>query len=177
MPNYRRPDASGARWFFTIVTYRRRAFLCDDQVRLALRAANRRVQSEYPFSIDAWVLLPDHFHCIWTLPEQDSNFSRRIGLLKKYLTQACSYYLHDDKLSTPSRRKRNESTLWQRRYWEHQVRDDEDFKHHMDYIHYNPVKHGLSRSPAEWPFSTIHRLITQGVYPQNWASDPNIKSQ
>ena len=173
MSHYRRIDCKGATWFFTVVTYQRRTFLCDERVRKALRAAVRKVQSRYPFKIDAWVLLPDHFHCIWTLPYLDSNFSLRIRLLKRYLTQVCSCFLHQDKLSTPSRRRRKESTIWQRRYWEHHIRNEKDFGHHMDYIHYNPVKHGLCQSPLDWPFSTIHRLTEQGVYPEGWASDPD----
>jgi putative transposase len=172
MSNYRRDYSTGATWFFTIVTYQRREFLCDDKVRKALRDAIRKVQTKYPFEINAWVLLPDHFHCIWTLPEQDSNFQLRIRLLKRYVTQTCSCILHRDSLNTPSRRKRKESTIWQRRYWEHKIRTETDFKHHMDYIHYNPVKHGLSESPSEWSYSTIHRLMKQSVYPENWASKP-----
>ena len=173
MSNYRRDNLSGATWFFTVVTFQRQTFLCDKWVRIELREAIEKVQMKYPFKIDAWVLVPDHFHCIWTLPDQDSNFQVRIRLLKRYVTQACSNFLYREDLNTPSRRKRKESTLWQRRYWEHRIRSETDFKHHMDYIHYNPVKHGLSRSPIEWPYTTFHRLISHGVYTADWASDPD----
>ena len=176
MSNYRRDNSQGATWFFTVVTYQRREFLCDDRVRVALRSAIRKVQAKYPFIIEAWVLLPDHFHCIWTLPELDSNFQLRISLLKRFVTRACSEFLHRDSLSTPSKRKRNESTIWQRRYWEHKINDEKDFKHHMDYIHYNPVKHELAQSPIEWPYSTIHRLTKNRVYPENWAINPSTNS-
>ncbi len=172
MPNYRRDNSTGATWFFTVVTFHRRTFLCDDKVRVALRLAIRKIQLNYPFKIDAWVLLPDHFHCILTLPQCDSNFQLRIRLLKRYVTQTCSCFLHHDHLNTPSRRKRKESTIWQRRFWEHRIRSENDFRHHMDYVHYNPVKHGLSQSPTDWPYSTIHRLIKQGTYTKNWGSDP-----
>jgi len=176
VPNYRRDNSSGATWFFTIVTYRRQSFLCDKRVRKALREAGRKLQTKYPFKINAWVLMPDHFHCIWTLPNHDSNFPLRIRLLKRYVTQACSHFLQCDHLSTPSRRKRKESSLWQRRYWEHRIRSESDLLHHMNYIHFNPVKHGLSHSPVEWPFSTIHQLIVEGVYTSSWATNPDSES-
>ena len=172
MTHYRRPDSEGATWFFTVVTYQRRSFLCDREVRASLREAITRTRTSYPFRINAWVLLPDHFHCIWTLPENDSNFQLRIRLIKRHVTLKCSELLHDDKLNTPSRRKRNESTIWQRRFWEHQILSDEDFQHHMDYIHYNPVKHGLSQSAIEWPYSTFHQLVSREIYPRDWASNP-----
>jgi putative transposase len=157
------------------VTYQRRTFLCDDKVRAALKDAVRKVQVKYPFKIEAWVLLPDHFHCIWKLPDKDSNYQLRIRLIKTYVTQACSSFLHRENLSTASKRKRKESTIWQRRYWEHRIRSEKDLRHHMDYIHYNPVKHGLSQSPTEWPYSTIHRLTRKGIYAENWASEPEEK--
>ncbi|MCP3878296.1 MAG: transposase [Sulfitobacter sp.] len=177
MPRYRRQNAQGSTWFFTIVTYKRRAFLCGDEVCTALRCSIKKVQTKYPFKIEAWVLLPDHFHCIWTLPDQDSNFQLRISLMKRYVTQSCAGFLHQESLNTPSRRKRKESTIWQRRFWEHQIQSEKDLKTHMDYIHYNPVKHELCQSPIEWPYSTIHRLTKEGVYPENWASDPNTTSE
>ena len=176
MPNYRHLTSKGSTWFFTIVTYQRRTFLCDKEVRMALRNAIKKVQTKYPLKIEAWVLLPDHFHCIWTLPDQDSNFPLRIRLLKRYVTQSCSSFLHRDRLSTPSRRRRKESTIWQKRYWEHLLQSERDFKNHMDYIHYNPVKHGFVQSPIKWPYSTIHRLTKEGVYSENWACEPDIKS-
>ena len=172
MSNYRRDNTAGATWFLTVVTYQRQAFLCQDKVRAALREAIGKVHSKYPFKIEAWVLLPDHFHCIWTLPDGDSNFQLRIQLIKRYVTQKCAPFLHRDELTTTSRRKRNESTIWQRRYWEHRLHSEKDFEHHMDYIHYNPVKHGLSQTPTKWPYSTIHRLTKKGVYPADWASEP-----
>jgi len=173
MSNFKRYKSPGSTWFFTIVTYQRRRFLCDDRVRNALRDAIGKVQTKYPFSVEAWVLLPNHFHCIWSLPVGDSNFQLRIRLLKRFVTLSCSGFLHRDSISTESRRKRKESTLWQRRYWEHQIRSEKEFKHHMDYIHYNPVKHGFCQSPIEWPYSTIHRLTKEGNYPEGWAIDPD----
>jgi putative transposase len=136
---------------------------------MAIRESTIRVRHKYPLTIDAWVLLPDHFHVIWTLPESDSNFPLRIRLLKRYVTISCKSRIHRDQLNSPSRNNKGELTLWQRRFWEHRIRDAQDFKKHMDYIHYNPVKHGLCRSPGDWPHSTLHRLVKQGTYPEKWA--------
>ena len=111
------------------------------------------VQSTHPFAIDAWVLLPEHFHCLWTLPEGDSDFSKRWGLIKaKFSGRFAS-------LDRP---------VWQNRFWEHLIRDDRDFERHVDYIHYNPVKHGLVANPRDWSFSTLHRYVREGLLPENW---------
>ena len=179
MSNYRRNTTEGATWFFTVVSLHRRPFLCDEPVRLALRESICRVRQKYPFKIDAWVLLPDHSHFIWTLPEGDSNYSLRIRLLKRFVTQSCKSRLHQDRLNTASRNEKGESTLWQRRFWEHQIRDEKDLGIHMDYIHYNPVKHGLCKSPQEWRYSTLHRLVRKGKYPEKWASsyEPEIPQE
>ncbi|MBP3985677.1 transposase [Pseudoxanthomonas helianthi] len=169
MSNYRRTRVGGASYFFTLIAYRRRPILCDDIVRQALRNAVETTRKEHPFSIDAWVVLPDHLHCIWTLPPDDADFPLRWSKIKRRTSMACREAYRDDHLSTPSRRKRRESTLWQRRYWEHMIRDEDDFVRHMDYIHYNPVKHGLAAKAGDWPYSTFHRLVANGTYPENWA--------
>jgi putative transposase len=171
MSRYRRAPTPGATYFFTVVTYRRRGFLCDDDVRAALRQAIVRVREKHALTLDAWVLLPDHLHCIWTLPEGDADFALRWNLIKRYVTRACGPRLHHPGLMTASKQRHRESTLWQRRYWEHRVRDENDFAAHMDYVHYNPVKHGLCRRPSEWPYSTLHQWIAKGVYPSGWADD------
>ena len=111
------------------------------------------VQAAHPFHIDAWVLLPEHLHCIWTLPEGDMDFSKRWGLIKAKFSK---------ELSHPT------SPVWQNRFWEHLIRDDRDLQMHLDYIHYNPVKHGLVQSPKDWPSSTFHRYVEKGLYPLNW---------
>lgn len=169
MSNYRRAKLCGASYFFTLIAYRRRPVLCDDIVRQALRNAVEATRKEHPFSIDAWVLLPDHLHCIWTLPPDDADFPLRWSKIKRRTSKACREAYRDDRLSTPSRRKHRESTLWQRRYWEHLIRDEDDFVRHMDYIHYNPVKHRLVARVGDWPHSTFHRLVANGMYPESWA--------
>ncbi len=132
MSRYRRANTSGATWFFTVVTYRRRRFSCDEDVRVVLREAITKVREQYPFNIDAWVLLPDHLHAIWTLPPGDAGFPMRWQQIKRIVTRRCAARLHRDPWMTPSKTKHRESTLWQRRYWEHQIRDDADFERHMD---------------------------------------------
>jgi putative transposase len=106
---------------------------------------------------DAWVLLPDHLHCVWTLPENDNDFSTRWNIIKKRFTQAAKTTLHQAEFMNKSKHKHRESTIWQRRFWEHQIRDDEDYRYHIQYTHYNPVKHGLVNNPYDWQYSTIHR--------------------
>ncbi|VFQ44790.1 REP-associated tyrosine transposase [Desulfoluna butyratoxydans] len=168
MPNYRRVSTAGASFFFTVVTHHRQPVLCDEPVRVALRNSIERVRAVAPFSIDAWVLLPDHLHCIWTLPEGDADYSSRWSRIKRYVTTCCGDRLSREGFSTESRKARQEGTLWQRRFWEHRIRDERDFETHMDYIHYNPVKHGVVERVGDWPWSTFHRLVVHGVYDGDW---------
>ncbi|MEH1905935.1 MAG: transposase [Nostoc sp.] len=175
MPNYRRPHILGGTYFITQVTYQRQPWLCSDIGRTALRAALNHVRKNYPFSIDAFVLLPDHFHSLWTLPEGDRNISIRMLLIKRFVTKYYGHQLGLDIGISRSREKRKEGNLWQRRFWEHLIRDDVDFTNHCDYIHYNPVRHQLCESPQEWTFSSIHRFIQQKIYPLHWGGDGQVQ--
>src|SRR5258706_384544 len=159
MSRYRRANTSGATYFFTVVTYRRRPFLCDPDVRIALREAITKVRNQYPFHIDGWVLLPDHLHAIWTLPPGDPDFPLRWQQVKRRVTLRCGERLHRKAWMTESKTKHRESTLWQRRYWEHQIQDEADFELHMDYLHFNPVNHGLVKRVWDWPYSSFHRHV------------------
>ena len=170
MSRYRRANEAGATYFFTVVTYRRQAILCDEPIRTILRHAIKQVQDVRPFIIDAWVLLPDHLHCIWTLPESDSDFAIRWSMIKRKVSLACASQYKREEWITPSKRKHRESTIWQRRYWEHQIRDDGDFMRHVDYIHYNPVKHGHCERAALWPYSIFFRYVKQGGYTMDWGT-------
>lgn len=175
MPNYRQISLAGGTFFFTQTLYdRKRAWLCDELARWALREAIMTVRKNYPFTIDAWVLLPDHLHCIWTLPQGDNDYATRWRLIKSSVTKRIGAQLNLDKPLTSSRQKRQEGNLWQRRFWEHLIRDEEDFIRHVDYIHFNPVKHGLVTMVKEWPYSTFHRYVAESIYPQNWGSDVKI---
>jgi len=176
MPNYRRVHVKGGCYFFTVATYRRQQILCNEKVRIALRDGVEEVGATHPFTINAWVLLPDHLHCIWTLPEGDTDFGKRWGMIKRYVTKRCSPDLDQDKWMTDSKQKRSESTLWQRRFWEHLIRNDQDYEIHMNYIHYNPVKHGLVTKVMDWEYSTFHRYVRDGVYNENWGANLDIPS-
>jgi len=171
MPHYRRADTPGGTYFFTVVSYRRQPFLCDPDVRAALRQAILNTRGIQPFTVEAWVLLPDHLHCIWTLPEGDADFDGRWARIKRFVTKECRAYLHRNGLMHASKERRKESTLWQRRYWEHLIRDPRDFRRHLDYLHFNPVKHGLVARVIDWPYSTFHRHLRRGVYAENWAGE------
>jgi putative transposase len=169
MSRYRRARSAGACYFFTVVTYRRQPILCDDAVRQALRDILIRVRETRPFTIDAWVLLPDHLHCIRTLPSGAADYSMRWNRIKRWVSMVCARgYKRPDWMSA-SKRKHRESTVWQRRFWEHQIRDDLDFMRHVDYLHYNPVKHGVCQRVADWPHSTFHQYVVHAVYPVDWS--------
>ncbi|MCC2971160.1 transposase [Massilia sp. IC2-476] len=169
MSRYRRAT-TGTSYFFTVVSYKRRPILCDQLVRVALRSAIERVRVRLPFEIDAMVLMPDHLHCIWTLPDGDTNFSTRWSQIKHAVSYACrdAYELS---LST-SRRQKREAPIWQRRFWEHRIRDEIDMERHVDYIHFNPVKHGLVGAVSEWPYSTFARYVRDGIYAVDWGGNP-----
>ena len=130
-----------------------------------LRDSVRRVRRYYPFRIEAWVVLPDHLHCIWTLPPRDGDFAVRWRLIKLLF---CKGLPREERLSAV-RRGRKERGIWQRRYWEHTLRDEKDFQAHADYVHINPVRHGLVKRAADWPYSTFHRYVKTGILPVNWA--------
>lgn len=153
--------------FFTQVTDNRTPWLCSDIGRKALREAIIKVSKKYPFSILAFVLLPDHFHCLLSLPSNDHNFSVRMRLIKSYVTKN-----HKQELLAIFNKKGNK--LWQKRFWEHLIKNEEDLENHCNYIHYNPVKHGLCANPQDWEFSTIHQFIAEGIYPEDWAKNEKI---
>jgi putative transposase len=171
MSRYHRSQTAGTSYFFTVETFRRQPILCDKPIRDALRSATAFTRTKRPFAIDAWVLLPDHLHRIWTLPPGDADFSTRWGLIKRQVSISCRDAYRRTEWINASKQKHRESTLWQRRYWEHQIRDENDFMRHMDYIHFNPVKYGYCRRVDGWPYSTVHRYVEQGVYPLDWGGD------
>ena len=176
MPNYRRANIPGGTYFFTVKTYQRQSVLTNERCRIALREAIAEVRGLHSFETIAWVLLSDHLHTIWRMPENDADFSLRWSLIKQRVTRRCADEASQDALS-PSRQKRHEGTFWQRRFWEHMIRDDTDLRHHVDYIHYNPVKHGYVTRVADWPYSTFHRYVSRGVYPKDWATAEDMLEQ
>ena len=175
MSEYRRANIKGGTYFFTVVTHQRRQLLIDEDVRNALREGIEKTKVLFPFQILAWVLLPDHLHCIWTRPEGDADFAKRWGMIKRNVSQYCANRLNTNENRNLSRIKRNESSFWQRRYWEHQIRNETDFKRHVDYIHWNPLKHGLVEQVSDWPYSTFHRYVKDGIYPKDWCGNAEAK--
>jgi putative transposase len=171
MSRYLRANVKGATYFFTVVTERRQRILTNHDVREVLRAAIVKVRASYPFEINAWVLLPDHLHCIWTLPEGDADFSTRWRLIKREVTVAVGANYFREEFQTERRAQKQQGTIWQHRFWEHLIRDDNDYAAHMDYLHFNPVKHGLVKTANEWPWSSFHRLVNEGVYLSNWSGE------
>lgn len=169
--SYYRRTRTGTSFFFTVVSYHRRPILCTEAVRESLRIAIENVRAARPFSIDAWVLLPDHLHCIWTLPEGDGDFSTRWSLIKRSVSRFASEVTLDPASRTASACKHRDSTVWQRRFWEHQIRNELDFARHADYIHFNPVKHGHVERVSDWPYSTFHRYVRNGLYARDWGGE------
>jgi len=170
MSRYRRSHAQGAAYFFTVNTHERQPLLTSVPVRQALREAIAEVRSRAPFIIHAWVLLPDHLHYIWELPPGDAAFGMRWSSIKRLVTQSCGAREETTATTSASRIKRREGSLWQRRFWEHQIRDENDWVRHADYIHFNPVKHGHVQRVSDWPYSTFHRYVKEGLYTADWGS-------
>jgi putative transposase len=169
MTEYRRPWLPGCTWFFTVnLAQRRDNRLLIERIDL-LRSAFRDVRLRHPFQMEAVVILPDHLHCIWTLPPDDSDFSSRWSLIKSQFSRG----IEKSEWVSQSRFKRGERGIWQRRFWEHLIRNDEDFNRHVDYIHWNPIKHGWADSVTDWPHSSFHDYVRRGLYPEGWGSkDP-----
>jgi putative transposase len=168
MPYYRRADQPGGTFFFTLVTHRRNRILCEPLARNALHAALETARQCRPFEIEACVLLPDHFHPLITLPCGDADFSLRIASVKASFTSTWLAAGGKETAQSASRARRGYRGVWQKRFWEHHVRDDDDFANHLDYIHYNPVKHGLVTCPHLWPWSTFRKWVARGIYPSDW---------
>ncbi|RJP23263.1 MAG: transposase [Candidatus Omnitrophota bacterium] len=174
MSHYHRFYQPQSTYFFTVVTFRRQKIFVNEDVKDLLKEVIQKVRVNWPFQIEGFVLLPEHLHTIWSLPEGDSNFSERWKLIKANFTR--EYLKKNDELVRPSnsRMRKGERTVWQRRYWEHLIRDESDFNHHLNYLHYNPVKHGLVTNPKDWPWSTFQRYVKLNWYESEWgASEPN----
>jgi putative transposase len=160
MSEYRRLYQPGGSYFFTIVTYQRTKILSLPDNITRLKSAMDKVMGKYSFTMEAFVILPDHIHCIWRLPPGDSDYSTRWRLIKGHISIGINEPVNE----------RGEKKIWQRRFWEHVLRDEEDWRRHMDYIHYNPVKHGYVVSPREWPHSSFRQALKDGLYAEDWGS-------
>jgi len=169
MTGYRRNFIQGGCYFFTLNLADRRQRLLTERIEL-LRASFHNVRARHPFGIEFMVVLPDHLHAIWSLPEGDADFSTRWRLIKATFSRA----LPQGEAVSRSRTNKGERGIWQRRYWEHTLRDESDFARHADYIHFNPVKHGHVARVQDWPYSSFHRMVKRGVYPADWAGDRTL---
>ncbi|HYE36444.1 REP-associated tyrosine transposase [Methylocaldum sp.] len=164
MTDYRRFRVEGGTYFFTVNLAERHRKLLTEHIG-ALREAFRVVKGAHPFTIDAVVILPDHLHTIWTLPTGEQDFSLRWRQIKS----AFSREIEKGERISKSRSRKGERGVWQRRFWEHVIRDEEDFARHVDYIHHNPVKHGYVKAVSNWPYSSFHRYVGLGIYSKDWA--------
>jgi len=160
---YRRSQIAGGTYFFTLNLAERKRSLLVDEFDL-LRSVFNKVKKRHPFVLDAMVVLPDHLHVMFTLPSDDNDFAKRWMLIKS----GFSRQLPARERINKSRKSKGERGIWQRRYWEHLIRNDRDYKHHVDYIHFNPVKHGYVERAVDWPYSTIHHFIRRGLLTSDW---------
>lgn len=170
MPNYRRYRIPGGCYFFTVNLLNRNQSLLVEHIDL-LRESVRLCKQKHPFTIDAWVVLPEHMHCIWKLPEADADFSGRWQSIKTHFAKGLPSVERRSKV----RIMRGERGIWQRRFWEHAIRNERDYETHMDYLHFNPVKHGWVDRVRDWPYSSFHRYSRQGRYPLDWAGINHIE--
>ncbi|QPF86968.1 transposase [Bradyrhizobium genosp. L] len=166
MTSYRRNFIQGGSFFFTVNLANRQRRLLTEHID-ALRAAFRITRERHPFTIEAIVVLPDHLHTVWTLPEGDADFVTRWRQIKAAFSRA----LPGGERVSASRAAKGERGIWQRRYWEHTIRDENDFARHVDYVHINPLKHGLVTRVQDWPYSSFHRMVKLEIYPEDWAGD------
>lgn len=172
MRTYTRTRIPGATYFFTVTLAERQGNDLLIKHIDVLRDAFRVVQQAHPFVIEAAVVLPEHLHCLWQLPPGDDDFPKRWRLIKAYFSRM----LPRDERVSASRMRKGERGIWQRRYWEHVIRDERDLRHHLDYIHYNPVKHGLVEHAMDWPYSSLHRFVARGLYPADWAASAGVSA-
>jgi putative transposase len=164
MPNYIRAKYEGGYYFFTLVTFQRKKLFYDELARDCLKVAIEKTRIRRPFEIIAFCLLPDHIHCIWKLPEGDWDYSKRLSSIKGQFSIKYSKFSRQNIKVSSSRARKGEVCIWQRRFWEHQIRDEKDLQRHFNYIHYNPVKNGLVQNIEDWLWSSYHKFVKEGFY-------------
>lgn len=175
MATYRRQRVPGATWFFSFVTEGRRPLLVTPAAIQAMTFAHANTCARYRYALVAWAVLPDHVHALVRLPAGDSHYARRISIFKRLVSRQLVGTL--DTSSRDSLRRRREAGVWQRRFWEHRIRDDRDLATHVDYIHYNAVKHGHALTAAAWPWSSFQRYVGRGMLPPDWAGDAQARQR
>ena len=170
MRTYTRAYVPGATYFFTVNLAERHGDGRLTQHIDALREEFRVTKQAHPLVIEAMVVLPDHLHCLWRLPPGDNDFPMRRRLIKARFSRRLP---HGERISV-SRGRKGERGIWQRRYWEHAIRDERDWHRHLDDIHDNPVKHGHVECAIDWPYSSFHRYVARGLYPAHWAAPLDV---
>lgn len=170
MPEYKRYREDGATYFFTLVTDGRVPLFREPEARSLLRRFLTECRTHWPFTTDAMVLLPDHLHALWSMPAGDANYSRRWGWIKKEFTKTWLGAGNGERPVSAGRARNGYRGVWQPRFWEHQIRDEDDFIAHADYVHYNPVKHGYVKFAREWDWSTFRQCVAAGWYPGDWGT-------
>lgn len=173
MSEYRRYFVAGGTYFFTVVTDGRAPLFADGRARCLLGSVFRRCLLHRPMRVLAIVLLPDHLHCLWSLPGGDLAYSERWRWIKREFTRQWLNLGGHEQPCRGSRLREGRRGVWQRRYWEHTIRDEDDLKKHADYIHYNPARHKLVPSPRDWPWSSFHRWVRLGHYSADWGRGAN----
>ena len=168
MPNYRRYFVQGGSFFFTLVTANRMPIFREEPACRLLGSCLRAEREKRSFRTEAIVLLPDHLHTIWSLPAGDASYSIRWAAIKASFTRLWLESGGMEQEVTPGRRRELRRGVWQARFIEHTIRDEDDWENHVQYIHYNPVKHSMVSCPQEWPWSSFHRYARQGWYPIDW---------
>ena len=163
MPNYRRSKIAGGFYFFTVALADRQSTLLTENIGL-LRQAYARANQLHPFETTAICVLPEHIHAIWQLPPNDARFDLRWRIIKSNFSR----HFEASSQRNTSKVQRREKGIWQRRYWEHQIRNERDLNQHIDYIHANPVKHGYASQVKDWPYSSFHRYVRAGILPIDW---------
>jgi putative transposase len=171
MPRYTRTFLPGGTFFFTVALLERRRQLLVERIDL-LRRCFVNARRARPFKVDAIVIMPDHLHCIWTLPHDDADFSSRWHTIKSDFS--CG--IEPGERLSERRQKKGERGIWQRRFWEHTIRDERDFERHVDYIHFNPVKHGHVSRAADWPYSSFRRYVERGIYSTDWGAAEDVRA-
>jgi putative transposase len=171
MRTYLRNCTPGGLYFFTVALANRQGNTLLTDHADSLRAAFAQTLRAHPATVEAIVVLPEHLHCLWKLPENDDDYPMRWRLIKSRFSAA----LPAGEFRSPSRTRKGERGLWQRRYWEHLVRDADDYALHVDYIHYNPVKHGFVQKAGDWPYSSFSRWVARGIYPEDWGAGETVR--
>jgi putative transposase len=172
MPNYRRARVPGGCWFFTVNLHDRRSSMLTDRIE-TLREATRWTQEHYPLHIDAFVVLPEHIHAVWSLPAGDTDFSTRWRMIKSRFARS----IPNDEPRSHAQQARGERGIWQRRFWEHLIKDEADYARHIEYCYINPLKHGLVRRVQDWPHSSFHRDVRAGIFPEDWAGEMDLAGE